>query len=187
MEFDTSSEEKKTRSIDFFHRNDYYNAAQLRDAVMTENKIDGEKVVATNRKARHEFHLLETYETGIALKGTEVKSLRQGKASLQESYATVRNGEVWLVGMHISPYEHSSIDAHDPTRERKLLLHKKEIRRLVGKISEKGLTLIPLRVYFKNGVAKVELALARGKRAYDKRESIRRREMQRELQRSTGS
>ncbi len=149
----------------------------------TEKKNDGEKVVATNRKARHEFFVVETFESGIALKGTEVKSLRQGKASLQESYAIVRKGEVWVVGMHISPYEASPVDAHEPTRDRKLLLHKKEIRRLVGKLSEKGLTLIPLRLYFKNGIAKVELALARGKRAYDKRESIKQRDLRRELQR----
>lgn len=153
---------------------------------MIQKKNDGEKVVATNRKARHEYHLLETYETGIALKGTEVKSLRQGRASLQESYATVKNGEVWLMGMHISPYEHASIDAHEPKRDRKLLLHKKEIRRLVGKLSEKGTTLIPVRLYFKNGIAKVELALARGKRAYDKREAIKRRDIRRELERDLG-
>ncbi len=151
---------------------------------MSDEKTNGEKVVASNRRARHEYFLLETFETGIALKGTEVKSLRQGKASLQESYATIKNGEVWLVDMHISPYERGAVDAHEPTRMRKLLLHKKEIRRLVGKLTEKGITLIPLRVYFKNGIAKVELALARGKRAYDKRESIKRREAQREMERN---
>ncbi len=150
---------------------------------MSETKSEGERVVATNRKARHEYFLLETFEAGIALKGTEVKSLREGKASLQESYATIKNGEVWLVDMHVSPYEHATIDAHEPTRARKLLLHKKEIRRLLGKLTEKGLTLVPTRVYFKNGIAKVELALARGKRAYDKREAIKRREAQREVER----
>ena len=150
---------------------------------MSDEKTNGEKVVASNRRARHEYFLLETFETGIALKGTEVKSLRQGKASLQESYATIKNGEVWLVDMHVSPYERGAVDAHEPTRMRKLLLHKKEIRRLVGKLREKGITLIPLRVYFKNGIAKVELALARGKRAYDKRESIKQREAQREVER----
>jgi SsrA-binding protein len=151
--------------------------------MQTEKKSDGVKVVATNRKARQEFFIVETFEAGIALKGTEVKSLRQGKASLQESYAAVKNGEAWVMGMHISPYEFSPIDAHEPTRDRKLLLHKKEIRRLVGRLSEKGLTLIPLRLYFKSGIAKVEIALARGKRAYDKREAIKQREVQRELRR----
>jgi SsrA-binding protein len=150
---------------------------------MIEAKSDEERAVATNRKARHEYFVLETFEAGIALKGPEVKSLRRARASLQESYATLKNGEVWLVDMHISPYEQAAIDAFDPTRVRKLLLHKKEIRRLVGKLAEKGLTLVPLRVYFKNGIAKVELALAKGKRAYDKREAIKRRDTQRELQR----
>jgi SsrA-binding protein len=150
---------------------------------MTEAKPDGEKTVATNRKAWHEYFVLETFEAGIALKGAEVKSLRQSRASLQESYATLKNGEVWLVDMHISPYEQAAVDAYEPKRVRKLLLHKKEIRRLVGKLAEKGLTLIPLRVYFKNGIAKVELALAKGKRSYDKREAIKRREAQRELER----
>jgi SsrA-binding protein len=150
---------------------------------MSEAKPDEERTVATNRKARHEYFVLETFEAGIALKGAEVKSLRQSRASLQESYATLKNGEVWLVDMHISPYEQAAVDAYEPTRVRKLLLHKKEIRRLVGKLAEKGLTLIPLRVYFKNGIAKVELALAKGKRAYDKREAIKRRDAQRELER----
>jgi SsrA-binding protein len=150
---------------------------------MSEAKPDGERNVATNRKARHEYFVLETFEAGISLKGAEVKSLRQGRASLQESYATLKNGEVWLFDMHISPYEQAAVDAYEPKRVRKLLLHKKEIRRLVGKLAEKGLTLIPLRVYFKNGIAKVELALAKGKRAYDKREAIKRREAQRELER----
>jgi SsrA-binding protein len=150
---------------------------------MDDGKPDAERVIATNRKARHEYSILETFEAGIALKGAEVKSLRQGRASLQESYAALKNGEVWLLDMHISPYEQASDDSYEPTRKRKLLLHKKEIRRLVGKLAEKGLTLIPLRVYFKNGIAKVELALAKGKRAYDKREAIKRREALRELER----
>jgi SsrA-binding protein len=152
---------------------------------MDDGKPDGEKVIATNRKARHEYSILETFEAGIALKGAEVKSLRQGRASLQESYAALKNGEVWLLDMHISPYEQAADDLYEPTRKRKLLLHKKEIRRLVGKLAEKGLTLIPLRAYFKHGIAKVELALAKGKRAYDKREAIKRRDMQRELERGT--
>lgn len=150
---------------------------------MSEAKPDEERGVATNRKARHEYFVLETLEAGISLKGAEVKSLRQGRASLQESYATLKNGEVWLFDMHISPYEQAAVDAYEPKRVRKLLLHKKEIRRLVGKLAEKGLTLIPLRLYFKNGIAKVELALAKGKRAYDKREAIKRKEAQRELER----
>jgi SsrA-binding protein len=150
---------------------------------MDDGKPDAERVIATNRKARHEYSILETFEAGIALKGAEVKSLRQGRASLQESYAALKNGEVWLLDMHISPYEQAADDSYEPTRKRKLLLHKKEIRRLVGKLAEKGLTLIPLRVYFKNGIAKVELALAKGKRAYDKREAIKRREALRELER----
>jgi SsrA-binding protein len=150
---------------------------------MDDGKPDAERVIATNRKARHEYSILETFEAGIALEGAEVKSLRQGRASLQESYAALKNGEVWLLDMHISPYEQAADDSYEPTRKRKLLLHKKEIRRLVGKLAEKGLTLIPLRAYFKHGIAKVELALAKGKRAYDKREAIRRRDMQRELER----
>jgi SsrA-binding protein len=152
---------------------------------MDDGKPDGQRVIATNRKARHEYSILETFEAGIALRGAEVKSLRQGRASLQESYAALKNGEVWLLDMHISPYEQAADDSYEPTRKRKLLLHKKEIRRLVGKLSEKGLTLIPLRAYFKHGIAKVELALAKGKRAYDKREAIKRRDMQRELERGT--
>jgi SsrA-binding protein len=152
---------------------------------MHDGKPDAERVIATNRKARHEYSILETFEVGIALKGAEVKSLRQGRASLQESYAALKNGEVWLLDMHISPYEQAADDSYEPTRKRKLLLHKKEIRRLVGKLAEKGLTLIPLRAYFKHGIAKVELALAKGKRAYDKREAIKRRDMQRELERGT--
>ncbi|MFQ5798517.1 MAG: SsrA-binding protein SmpB [Bacteroidota bacterium] len=142
-----------------------------------------EKVVVTNRKARHEYSILDTFETGIALKGTEVKSLRQGKGNLQDSYAVIQRGEVWLVGMHIGPYEHGNINNHEPRRERKLLLHKREIRRLIGNVSEKGKTLIPLRVYFRSGIAKVELGIARGKKSYDKRESIKKREIERELER----
>ncbi len=142
-----------------------------------------EKVVVTNRRASHEYFIIDRYEAGIALKGTEVKSLRAGSATLQDGYAEIRNGEVWLVGMHISPFEKGNINNHDPKRDRKLLLHKQEIRRLVGKVSEKGLTLIPLRIYFKSNIAKVELGLARGKKSYDKREAIARREVERRLRR----
>lgn len=150
---------------------------------MSESDSDGKTIVTTNRKARHEYHIIETLEAGIVLKGTEVKSLRQGRANLQESYALIRKGEVWLVRMHINPYEQGNINNHDPLRDRKLLLHKQEIRRLVGKVSEKGLTLIPLKVFFKNGIAKVELAVARGKKLYDKREAIKQRDYEREMRR----
>lgn len=143
----------------------------------------GEKVVTTNRKARHEYTILDTVEAGIVLTGTEVKSLRQGRANLADGFATIKNGEVWLLGMHISPYEHGSYANVDPVRERKLLLHKTEIRRLAQKTAQKGLTLIPLKVYFKNNIAKVLLAVAQGKKSYDKRAAIAEREMKRDLRR----
>jgi SsrA-binding protein len=168
--------------FDFLIRIDYY-VPHISAEAMRDTMIDAERVVATNRKARHEYFLLETFEAGIALKGTEVKSLRDGRASLQESYATIKDGEAWIIGMHISPYERAAVDAHDPTRTRKLLLHKREIRRLVGKLTAKGLTLIPTRIYFKDGIAKVEIAIAKGKRSYDKREAIKEREARRELKR----
>lgn len=142
-----------------------------------------EKIVVTNRKALHDYFILDRYEAGIVLKGTEVKSLRQGSANLQDGYAVVKNGEVWLIGLHISPFEKGNINNHDPKRERKLLLHKKEIRRVFGKLSEKGLTLVPLRIYFTKNVAKVELAVARGKKSYDKREAIAKRDAERQLRR----
>jgi len=142
-----------------------------------------EKVVVTNRKAFHEYFIMETYEAGVALKGTEVKSLRAGQGNLQDAYAMVNNGEVWLIGMHISPFEKGNINNHEPKRDRKLLLHKGEIRKIVGTISKKGLTLIPLKVYFKHSVAKIELGVARGKKSFDKREAIRKREVDRELRR----
>ena len=142
-----------------------------------------EKVVATNRKALHEYFIIDRFETGIVLKGTEVKSLRQGNANLQDGYAIIRNGEVWLIGMHISPFDKGNINNHDPKRDRKLLLHKQEIRRLFHKLSEKGLTIIPLKLYFKNNIAKLELGLARGKKSYDKREAIKEREAKRQLRR----
>ncbi len=142
-----------------------------------------EKNITVNRKARYEYTVLQTYEAGIALLGTEVKSLRQGKANLVDSYATLKDGEVWLVGAHINTYEQGNINNHEPTRTRKLLLNRNEIRKLIGKIKEKGLTLVPLRLYFKNGKVKVELALAKGKKVYDKRESIAKRDMQRDMER----
>ena len=142
-------------------------------------------VIATNRRARFEYEILETFEAGIALRGPEVKSLREGKANLADSYATVRRGEALLVHLHISPYEQAGRDNPDPRRDRRLLLHKAEIRRLSGRIAERGFTLVPLRLYWKNGRAKVELGLARGKRVHDKREAIRRRESDREVARLT--
>lgn len=142
-----------------------------------------ESAVITNRKALHDYFIVDRYETGIVLKGTEVKSLRQGSANLQDGYATIRNGELWLIGLHISPFEKGNINNHDPIRDRKLLMHKQEIRRLIGKISEKGLTLVPLRLYFKKNNAKLELGLAKGKKAYDKREAIAKRDVERQLRR----
>ena len=140
-----------------------------------------DRVVATNRRARHEYEILETLEAGLVLRGTEVKSLRDGQVNFKDSYATVRNGEAWLRGCHISPYSHGTDANHDPERDRKLLLHKREISRLSGKISERGLTLVPLRLYFKDGRAKVELGLARGKKLHDKRSALREREVRREM------
>ncbi len=134
------------------------------------------KIVTQNRKARHEYHILESWEAGLVLQGTEVKSLRAFKANLKDSYARVQNGEIYLYNFHISPYEMGNIYNHDPTRRRKLLLHKKEIHRLEGRVEERGLTLIPLKVYFKHGKAKVEVGLARGKKLYDKRTDIAKRD-----------
>ena len=141
------------------------------------------QVVASNRRARREYEILDTFEAGIALLGPEVKSLRNGKASLMDGYGVVRRGEVFLINVHIGPYEKAWRENAEPRRERKLLLHRAEISRLEGKVAERGLTLIPLQLYFKNGRAKVELGLCRGKTRYDKRESIRRRETERDLQR----
>ena len=143
----------------------------------------GDQVVITNRKARHDYFVLDAYECGIMLKGAEVKSVRNGRANLQDSYARIEDGEVWLHGMHISPYEFSRAEL-DPTRRRKLLLHRKEIDTLARATGEKGVTLVPLRVYFKDGRAKVELAVAKGKRAYDKRRTIAERDAKREAERA---
>lgn len=140
-------------------------------------------VIATNRKARHDYHILQAIEAGIVLTGTEVKSLRLGRANLKESYARIENGEVFLHGMHISPYEQGNRYNPDPRRTRKLLLHRYEIRRLTGKVQEKGLTLVPLKLYFLNGKVKVELALVRGKKEYDKRRAIAERDAQRDMER----
>src|SRR3954453_8122893 len=147
----------------------------------------GEKLIADNRRARHEYHLLERVEAGVALTGSEVKSLRQGQAVLQRAYADARNGELWLVGLHIPPYEQASVAPHDPDRSRKLLLHRREIERLSAQVAEKGLTVVPTRLYFKDGRAKVELALARGKEGRDKRRDIADRESKRRIERELKS
>jgi SsrA-binding protein len=153
---------------------------------MSGRKDEQERAVATNRKARHDYHILEHLEAGIVLTGDEVKSLRGGRASLAEAFARVRDGEVWLEGMHVPPYEQGNVKAHQPLRPRKLLLHGREIARLVGQQQEERLSLVPLRVYFTHGVAKVELAVARGKRQHEKRQAIAKREHQREIERELG-
>jgi len=145
---------------------------------------EGEKIIAVNRRARHDYFIEETCEAGLVLTGSEVKSLRAGKANLKDSHARIERGEAWLANAHISEYGPSAQFGHEPTRKRKLLLHAREIERLAGKIKEKGLTLIPLRLYFKHGRAKVELGLARGKKLYDKRASIKERETKREVDRA---
>jgi SsrA-binding protein len=142
-----------------------------------------EKVITKNRKAYHDYFIQETFEAGISLVGTEVKSLREGKANLKDSYALIKDGEAFLLNCHISPYSHGNIQNHDPVRTRKLLFHKKEISKLWGKTSQQGLTLIPLKIYFKNGKAKVEIGLAKGKRQFEKRDSIKAREAKREMER----
>ena len=151
-----------------------------KDKAVDEKKDDGYELIAENRKAYHDYHVLETFEAGVALLGTEVKGIREGRANLRDSFARVDNGEVWLLNVHINPYSHRGYVDHDPKRRRRLLLHKYEIRKLIGKTVEKGLTLIPTKLYFKNGKVKVALALARGKEAHDKRETMRRREVDRE-------
>ncbi len=143
------------------------------------------RVIVSNRKARHEYEILETLEGGLVLTGTEVKSLRAGKANLLDAYALLKGGEVWLLGMHINPYEHGSYRNHVPDRTRKVLLHARQIYKLQGRVAERGLALIPLAIYFKGPYAKVELAIARGKRLYDKRESIKRRDAERDLRQRT--
>ena len=150
---------------------------------MASDKSEREKaqrVIADNRKAFHDFHVLETFEAGVMLLGTEVKSIRSGSVNLRDSFARIDRGEVWLLNMHIGPYSHAGYATHADRRQRKLLLHGHEIRKLTGKVAEKGLTLVPLQMYFKNGRVKVALALVKGKQAHDKRETIRRREVDRE-------
>jgi SsrA-binding protein len=146
-------------------------------------KKDGERVAISNRRARHEYYILDSWETGIMLVGSEVKSIRDGRANLADAYARIEGGEVWLHGMHVSPYPFAR-QQHDPTRRRKLLLHRGEIDRLMGKLNESGLTLVPLKVYFKDGLAKVELGLARGKRQWDKRQALAERDAKREAERA---
>ena len=148
---------------------------------------EGQKTVASNRKARHDYEIIERFEAGIVLTGAEVKSLRGGRGSLAEAFGRVRDGEVWLEGMHIPPYEFAMDKSRqDPTRARKLLLHRKEIERLIGKTAERGWSLVPLRVYFTHGIAKVELGLGRGKRQFEKRQAIAEREHRREIEREAG-
>jgi SsrA-binding protein len=144
---------------------------------------DGEKLIVDNRRARHDYHLLERFEAGLALRGSEVKSLRQGQANLTRAFAEIRAGEAWLIGAHIAPYEQASLGSHDPDRDRKLLLRRRELASLTGELNEKGLTLVPTRLYFKAGRVKVELALARGKTGRDKRDDMARRDAKREIER----
>ncbi len=142
------------------------------------------KMITQNRRAWRDYEILDTFEAGLVLEGSEVKSLRDGKANLKDSFAQVRDGEIWLVGSYVAPYSFSRGGGHDPERSRKLLLHRREIDRIAGQLAEKGLTLVPLKMYFKDGKAKVELGLGRGKRAYDKRQTIKEREEKREMDRA---
>ena len=143
-----------------------------------------ERLLADNRKAHHDYHILHTYEAGIVLLGTEVKSIREGRVNLRDSFARVEGGEVFIYNIHVSPYSHRGYADHEPTRRRKLLLHKGEIRRLIGKTVERGMTLVPVRMYLKNGRVKVVVGVAKGKKTYDKRETIRRGEAERETRRA---
>ena len=149
------------------------------------SESDGYKVVSDNRQARYLYEILETYQAGIELQGTEVKSIRQGKANLRDGYAIIRNGEAWLINVHISPWgKASDYFNHEPRRTRKLLLHKEEIRKLIGKVEEKGLTLVPLKMYLKNGWVKLDIGLGKGKKLHDKREDLKRREDKRDMERA---
>lgn len=147
---------------------------------------DGTKLIAQNRKARHDYLIEETVEAGLMLVGTEVKSCRDGKVTLTDAYAVVRNGEAWLLQLHIAPYTHGNRENHDPLRPRKLLLHRSEIEKLDAKMAQEGRTLVPLRLYFKHGLAKAEIAIARGKRTYDKRQAVAKRDADRQMQRELG-
>lgn len=150
---------------------------------MAKRAGEGIHVACTNKKARRDYHIEDTIEAGIVLRGSEVKSLREGRANLTDAYAFVAEGEIWLSGLHISPYSHTRMEEQDPTRDRKLLLHAAEIRRLETKVDQKGYTLVPLRIYFKTGRAKVELGLGKGKRLYDKREDLKEADARREIER----
>jgi SsrA-binding protein len=156
--------------------------------MVKDTKVDPDfQSIAKNRQGRHDYHILENWEAGIVLTGTEVKALREGKANISDAYGIVRNGEIFLINLHISPYERGGYTNHEPTRTRKLLLHRKEIRRLIGSVEREGLTLIPLELYFKKGVAKVALALGKGKKLHDKRETERQRDADREMARAMRS
>jgi SsrA-binding protein len=147
---------------------------------MKTEREQAQKIIADNRKAHHDYHLLDTFEAGIALLGTEVKSIREGGANLRDSFARIEAGEVWIYNVHISAYRNRGYSDHDPTRRRKLLLHRQEIKKLIGKTTERGMTIVPVRMYLKNGRVKVAISLAKGKKAHDKRETIKRRETDRE-------
>lgn len=147
-------------------------------------KNEGHKVVSTNRKARHDYEILDTYEAGLVLTGSEIKSIRAGHVNLREGYVQPRDGELWLLNTHISSYDQAGMFGHDPLRPRKLLLHRKEIERITARVQEKGLTIVPTRLYLVRGLAKVEIALARGKKQYDKRDSLRERTSQRQIERT---
>ena len=151
---------------------------------MSKNNGDGRKIITDNRKARYLYELLETYQAGIELQGTEVKSIRAGRVNMQDGYALVRNGEAWLINVHISPYETSAYFNHEPRRTRKLLLHRQEINKLIGLVEQKGLTLVPTKMYFKNGLVKVEIAVGRGKKLHDKRETMKQRDDKRQMERA---
>jgi len=147
---------------------------------MRTEREQAQKNIAENRKAFHDYHILETFEAGVALVGTEVKSIRGGNVNLRDSYARVESGEIWVYNIHVSPYSHRGYSDHEPTRRRKLLLHRQEIRKLIGRTVERGMTLVPLRLYYKGGRIKLAVSLAKGKQSHDKREAIRKREVDRE-------
>ncbi len=153
---------------------------------MANKSTSGIKIIAKNRKAYHDYHILDTYEAGIALKGSEIKSIRAAQVSLKDGYATIVDNEIWLMNVHIAPYNQANRENHEPRRTRKLLLHRREINRLLGKLQEKGLTLIPLKMYLSNNRAKVELGLARGKKQYDKRAALKEKESRRQISGALG-
>lgn len=174
--------ERKQAQTNIYPRLD--NSSLITTEYVKISKMDNIKVVATNRKARHDYFLLETFEAGICLQGSEIKSIRAGQISIKEAYVKVDGEQAWLINAHISPYDPASRENHDPTRDRKLLLHKKEIRTLWDEVRQKGVTVIPIKVYLKRGKAKVEISIVKGKRHYDKRQAIAKRDAQREIERS---